>query len=65
MIPASGIGRPATRSLYVGSFPDGSQLMVERWFDEGGEETAVTAAVRFSSDRSVVWGPPITLERER
>ena len=64
-IPASELvtkrGLP-TRQLWVGTFPDGSQLMVERWFNSDGSERAVTAAMRPRADTSVTWGPPITLE---
>ena len=63
-VPASGTGPPANRHLYVGTFPDGSQLMVERWLNEDGSEREVTAATRPVADRSVVWGPPVTLEPE-
>lgn len=63
-VPASGTEPEATRSLYVGTFPDGSQLMVERWLNPDGTERAVTAATRPVADTVVVWGPPIHLDRE-
>jgi hypothetical protein len=62
--PQSSTGHRANRLLYVGTFPDGSQLMVERWLDENDDEVEVTAATRPVADRSVVWGPPIRLEPE-
>ena len=49
---------------WVGTFADGSQLMVNLWFDAEGNERGMTAATRPSADRSIVWGPPITLELE-
>lgn len=55
---------PPKRQLWVGTWPDGSQLMVERWFHHDGQERAVTAARRSSSDTRETWGPPITLTKE-
>ena len=43
--------------LLIGTFPDGSQLLITEW-DTG----TVTAATRPSSDTRVTWGPPIRLE---
>lgn len=64
-VPASGTGPPAERELWVGTFPGALQIMVERWFDADGNVRAMTAATRPVPDTHVVWGPPITLERER
>lgn len=65
-MPESGTGKASRRKLWVGDFPDGSQLMVEHWPDG-----AVTAAVKPSRDMArergwsdSIWGPPITLRRE-
>jgi len=52
------------RIVYVGTFPDGTQLMVERYVNRYGEEQMMTAATRPEANRSVVWGPPVTLHRE-
>lgn len=50
------------RRIYIGTFPDGSQILVNRWIDEDGNETSVDAATRPNVGWS--WGPPITLTRE-
>lgn len=52
------------RIVYTGTLADGTQLMVERYLDDVGDEARVTAATRPVADRGVVWGPPIHLTRE-
>lgn len=49
---------------YVGTFPDGSQLMVQRFLDDFGQDLEVVAATRPRADRSIVWSPPIVLTRD-
>jgi hypothetical protein len=52
------------RVVYLGTFPDGSQLMIERFLDDDGNEVQVSAATRPTADRGVVWGPPTLLARD-
>jgi hypothetical protein len=49
------------RVVYTGTFPDGSQIMVERFLTDG-DEVAVNVAVRGHSGET--WGPPTQLTRE-
>jgi hypothetical protein len=59
-----------TRIVYHGEWPDGSELMIERWIDDDGNEVSVTASVKesrtdgWSGSGLRVWGPPLTLTRE-
>jgi hypothetical protein len=49
------------RRAYITEFEDGSELLVEEWWDETGERTVFTAATR--PEHRAVWGPPHPLER--
>jgi hypothetical protein len=50
------------RRVYVGTFPDGSQLMVEQLIDELGVVVKTNAARRPRAHQGVVWGPPVELK---
>lgn len=50
------------RTVYVGTFPDGSQIMVNRWLNNVGSELRAEAATRPSP--GATWGPPIPLDPE-
>ena len=56
----------SNRVVYVGTYPDGSKLMVERWLDDEGNELSVQAAVKPvpAVYGTTTWGPPMQLERE-
>lgn len=51
------------RVVYTGTFPDGSQLMIERFLDDDGNEELVNAATR--ADSRQTWSPPTELRCER
>lgn len=57
------MNRVSMRHVYTCVLPDGSELMVERYTDGEGRETAVYAATRPEPTNQVVWGPPTRMER--
>jgi len=52
---------------YTGEWPDGSEIMVQRWLDDDGREVRVTAATKPSIKAGWgvrCWGPPIDITED-
>ena len=47
--------------IFVGTFDDGSQLLITQWLNADGTIRSTTAATRPHADPRIVWGPPIEL----
>jgi len=48
---------------YVGTLPDGQELLVQIWPESDGGDGRITAATRPVS--WATWGPPVTLEERQ